>query len=172
MGFQGAFRPERLLVAVLSAPDADQETLVAALGEGLGPVDFKRGAGVFGWSSYYEEEMGRGLVRTFYSFGRLVDPASLSSIKIWTNALEARFSSEGRRRHNLDPGLLSLSRLVLATTKNRAHRLPLRDGIYGELTLVYEKGGFQFLPWTYADWRSEKYRAILAELRSRLKEEL
>ena len=51
-------------------------------------------------------------------------------------------TQDGGRRVNLDPGLLSLANLILATTKNRSHRIPLFDGIYAELTLLYAKKQF------------------------------
>ncbi len=63
-------------------------------------------------------------------------------------AIEDAFREGGDRTLNLDPGLLSLSRFALATTKDGSHRIPLRDGIYAEVTLVYERGGFHPLPWT------------------------
>jgi hypothetical protein len=169
MCFCRAFEPERLLIGVLSAAGSEEAALADRLEPLFGPVDFRRTAGDFRWTSYYDAEMGGGIRRSFLSFSRLVDPATLADIKIATNKLEAELSIGGKRRYNLDPGLLSLSRLVLATTKNRSHRIPLRDGIYAELTLVFEEGDFRGLPWTYADWRSEEYRAVLRELRSLLK---
>ena len=51
-----------------------------------------------------------------------------------------------RRRVNIDRGFLSLSRLILATTKDNAHRIPLEKGIYGEITLLYQKQAFQEMP--------------------------
>ena len=37
-----------------------------------------------------------------------------------------------QRRVNLDAGYLCLAKLVLASTKDHAHRIYLRDGIYAE----------------------------------------
>ena len=73
---------------------------------------------------------------------------------------------------NLDPGLLSLPRFVLATTKESAHRIPLEEGIYAEITLLYEKGSFRPLAWTYPDFRSEGYIVLLNEIRLRYKSQL
>jgi len=33
---------------------------------------------------------------------------------------------------NIDPGYISLGKLVLASTKDHAHRLYLGEGVYGE----------------------------------------
>ena len=61
---------------------------------------------------------------------------------------------------------MSLPRFVLATTKENAHRIPLADGIFAEITLLYGKGGFQPLPWTYPDFRSEPTLSILNKIRA------
>jgi hypothetical protein len=42
---------------------------------------------------------------------------------------------------NLDPGYLTEAKLVLATTKDRNHRLYLDRGIFAEVTLCYQRGG-------------------------------
>ncbi len=184
MGISGSFERQRLLVAVLvsregrvgagneaAAPGA-LEPLFTELVRRFGAIDFASEIMDFAWTDYYDEEMGGGLGRLILSFERLVDPSELASIKLWTNELEGRFALRGRRSLNLDPGLLSLGGLVLATTKNRSHRIALSDGIYAELTLMYKDGAYRGLPWTYSDWRSEAYAPILAELRARLKEAL
>ena len=77
-----------------------------------------------------------------------------------------------RRSVNLDPGMLTLGRLMLASTKDNAQRIPLRDGIYAEITLLYRKGKFEALPWTYPDYRSAAYHDVLLNLRARYKRQL
>jgi hypothetical protein len=167
MGIASPFEPERLVFALLYSPGVDLASLRAEFEERLGPVDFEGPEISFAWTNYYAAEMGDDLRRGFYSFGRLVDPAELADLKRWTNDIEERASAGGKRRVNIDPGLLSLGRFSLATTKERAHRIPLARGIYAELTLIFERGEWRPLPWTYADWRSPEYRAILSELRER-----
>ena len=49
-------------------------------------------------------------------------------------------------------------------------RVPLRDGIYAEVTLVYERGEFRPLPWTYPDYRDPAQLAVLKALRERYRE--
>ncbi|MDA8425168.1 MAG: DUF4416 family protein [Treponema sp.] len=177
MGSPRLFPGARLVLAILSqAGDTEalerSGPLLPALEARFGVADyFSSGLG-FPWTDYYADELGPAILRSFLSFPLLVDPSTLTSIKTWTNELEGRFSSGTRRRFNLDPGLLSLGNFVLATTKGRSHRIALSEGIYAELTLMYENGGFRSLPWTYADWRSPEYGAVLLELRSRLKLEL
>ena len=118
-------------------------------------------------------EMGSGIRRFFYSFVNLVSPDQLPDIKIRTNELEEKFATPyGNRKINLDPGLLSLSSLILATTKNNVHRIPLQKGIYGEITLMYVNKEYQTLPWTYADYRTPAFHAIFKEMRTLLKKRL
>jgi hypothetical protein len=73
---------------------------------------------------------------------------------------------------NLDPGLLGQANLVLATTKNRAHRIPLSEGIYAELTLMYANKQFKSFPWTYADYTSEEVKLLFASWREQYRRQL
>jgi hypothetical protein len=72
-----------------------------------------------------------------------------------------------QRPINIDPGYLSLTKLVLASTKNREHRIYLREGIYAEVTLAYRDQAWQTMPWTYADYQRADVRAFLAAARRR-----
>jgi hypothetical protein len=124
---------------------------------------------VFNQTEYYAATMGPGLRKQFFAFERLVAVDCLPDVKIRTNELEAELARTGRypesRPLNLDPGLLSLGKFCLATTKDQAHRLYLRDGIFAEVTLRYQAGAFEPWPWTYADYREEWVRAFLNEAR-------
>lgn len=168
MGSERPFRKERLVVGVLRSPSFPRERIEEGLGRLFGEIDFRGPEFPFAWSGYYEPEMGPGLLRTFWSFAGLVDPSRLPEIKRGTDALELEWAGGRGRPVNLDPGLLSLGRFCLATTKDSAHRIPLADGIYAELTLRYESGAYRPLPWTYPDWQSPAYLAVLDELRERL----
>ncbi len=107
----------------------------------------------FDKSRYYEKEMGWPLYRIFVSFKRLIKPDSLVSIKLYTNQVEEKYSEQGKRKVNIDPGYISLERLVLATGKNYAHRIYLSHGIYADLTLIYKGKSFVPLEWTYPDYK-------------------
>ena len=168
MGEVQGFGREILVMGVLSRdPGFDRSTL-EALESAWGPVREKTDAEEFRWTGYYVPEMGSPIYRYYIEFDTMVDPSSLAGIKLWTNGLEQMLAVDGHRRVNLDPGLLAPGRFVLATTKDRAHRIALSGGIYAELTLIYERKQFHPLPWTYPDWASEPARAMLARWRSRL----
>jgi hypothetical protein len=61
--------------------------------------------------------------------------------------------------------VLGLGKFVLATTKDQAHRVYLRDGIYAEATLRFHAGAYEPWPWTYADYRQPAVRTFLKEAR-------
>jgi len=153
------------LLYSVSAPEAADESW-DRLTRRWGPEGYRSPDIPFHWSNYYDKEMGVTILRSLRSFRDPVNPAALAEIKTFTNEVELSLSRNGRRRVNLDPGLLFLSRLILATTKDRSHRLPLSDGIFGELTLMYEGGGWKALPWTYPDYRTPEYAAALTEMRN------
>ena len=172
MGIAGTYTPEKLVMCVLSSSPDAAGGLRAALVEQWGEIDFTSDPIPFTATDYYAREMGPAILRSFLSFARLVDPSCLSQVKLRTNALEDRFRINGSRRVNLDPGLMALSRFSLATTKESAHRVPLSDGIYAEITLLYSKTGFRALEWTYPDFRTPAYHAALGEIRALYKAQL
>ena len=108
----------------------------------------------FSWTNYYEREMGKGLLRCFLSFKGLVEQDVLPDIKHIAMDIEEKWSLEGKRMVNIDPGILTAERLVLATTKNYTHRIYLGKGIYADLTLIFQNKNFRELPWTYPDYKS------------------
>ena len=172
MGAIESFAKTKLIMGVLSTLPGEKEALRHLLVEEFGPIDYESQEFDFTFTDYYVPEMGRGIKRFFYSFVNLVSPDQLPDIKIRTNELEERFAQDGNRKINLDPGLLSLSSLILATTKNNVHRIPLQKGIYGEVTLMYVNREYQTLPWTYADYRTPAFHEIFKEMRTLLKKKL
>ena len=132
----------------------------------FGRVDFASQTIPFRHTTYYEKEMGAGLLRKFISFRDLIDAKNIVETKLLTRNIEEQFSNEkGSRRINLDPGYVCGAKLVLSTTKNYDHRIYLRDGIYAEVTLHYRSGTFSPWEWTYADYRTKEYIEIFNRIR-------
>ena len=161
-------RSAKLIAGLLYGPDVALGNVLENLREAFGPLDHLSAPAPFGHTAYYEREMGEGLVRRFASFHELVDPGRLAEIKLFTNRLEQQMAVDGHRRINIDPGLLSEERLVLATGKNYLHRIYLRDGIHADLTLIYERDSYRALPWTYPDYRSPFATHLFGYLRKRI----
>lgn len=126
----------------------------------------------FTFTGYYDKEMGAGIKRQFVSFTRLILPEQLPVIKLLTNKIEQDLALKGKRRVNIDPGYLSLAKVVLATTKDYSHRLYLEQGIYGEVTLTYARGKFSSFPWTYPDYQTQAYQQFFGEIREIYKKQL
>jgi len=172
MGTPKEFEKEKLIIGILTSQPQRDTYLNELLEKAFGPVDFISLKQEFTFTSYYHQEMGNPLIRYFVSFAKLVDPALLAEIKIKTNELELALSEEGKRRFNLDPGLMALSRFILASTKNSSHRVPLKDGIYAEIELVFENRSFRPVAWTYPDYRTEFYISVLNTIRELYKKNL
>jgi hypothetical protein len=109
---------------------------------------------------YYTPTMGSDLTKTLIAFGGFCDPADLADWKHETNELETLYANESEhaetRPLNLDPGYITQAKLVLATTKDRDHRLYLRDGMFAEVTLTYVGKRWQHHRWSYPSYRTEE----------------
>lgn len=158
--------PAAVLVSFLAVREEPRQEAIRRLSPVLGPLEFLSAPIPFP-SDYYQPEMGGPLTRRVGMYRRLAETHRLAAIKRACLVVEAQLSRQGRRRVNLDPGLLTAEGLVLATTKPRGHRIALAPGLWAELTLWYHQGAFQPLPWTYPDWAGEELTGLLTRLRRR-----
>jgi hypothetical protein len=132
----------------------------------FGKLDYQSPLFRFDRTRYYEEEMGPWLWRRFVAFDSLVGRDVLADIKLTTNNIEKQFlDTDGNRTVNLDPGLVSLENIILASGKNFTHRIYLGKGVFGEVTLLFQNKRFMTLPWTYPDYASDQIVAVLSEIR-------
>jgi hypothetical protein len=158
-------QPVKLIVSLLTGyldllPAVEQD-----LAQQLGPIDYRSPLLPFDMTSYYEAEFGPGLQRVIVTFERLCEADSLAAVKCLTNDLEQQWTSDGRRQVNIDPGYIALGKFVLATTKDQSHRIDIGQGIFAEVTLRYRHGTFESWEWTYPDYASAPYIALLNRLR-------
>jgi len=164
--------PVKLIASLLTGDLALLDPIREALMAAWGAIDFTSDLLPFDHTDYYTAEFGPDLRRQIVTFEALVPPDLLPAIKVGTNELEAAFATGGRRRVNVDPGYVSLGKLVLATTKDHAHRLYLGQGIYGEVTLTFQRGRFRPWPWTYPDYADDRYCTLFDAVRRRYKAQL
>lgn len=143
------------------------KSFASALQDEFGPVDMVSRWIAFDFTDYYEREMGAPLFRRLLAFERLVRQKKLAHVKCFTNELESQYVKGGKRRINADPGILTQERFVLATGKNFTHRIYLENGIFADLTLTYSKGQFQYLPWTYPDYKDHRITGFLEKVRNK-----
>jgi hypothetical protein len=156
----GKIRQPEQAILFIGALYSDPEIFVQSkdiLGKQFGDCLLESPPVPWDYSSYYRDELGGSVMRRFIFFRDLLYPGDLAGIKILANSVEESFSVDGKRRINLDPGYLTLAKVVLASTKNYAHRLYLGKGIYGEVTLLYNEKEGTFKPhlFTYRDYKEK-----------------
>ncbi len=166
-------KPAMPIIAVCSRYDEALAWAERQAIEQFGPLDEKSPAFEFTETDYYEASMGTGLKKQFLTFQDRIDPGSLPEIKRRTNDWERQYAADHRHEEprplNLDPGYLTLAKLVLASTKDHAHRIYLQDGIYAEVTLNYRSGGWKFFDWTFPDYRRSDYQEFFSRCRQNLR---
>ncbi len=169
MGALKEFEKEKLIIGVIYSDKDVLDKALAMLTDEFGEVEDMCEEFSFSeeFSSYYDEELGGEGLRRIYSFKELADASRQADIKTRTNEIEGIFSVDGKRRINLDPGFINHGRLMLATTKNAGFRIPLKDGIYTELTLFYARGEWHKLPWTYRDYQSKHVQDFITSVRNK-----
>ena len=168
--------PVKLFIGILASDASLFRMAEEGLASLFGVIDLKTNAqGIpFTFTAYYTNEMGNNIKRFFLSFEKSIQPDDITGIKIKTNQLEEVIAGEANakvsRPVNLDPGYLAAGKVILATTKDYAHRIYLKDGIYAEITLQYraiKSGGkeFQAMPWTYPDYCTKEYLDFFNQMR-------
>lgn len=168
--------PVKLIIGILAA-DADALAVARdAVAEQYGVVDMASDVWPFDMTEYYVDQTGEDILKQFVSFEQLINPEKIGDIKHTTNDIEKRLAGElgGSlpRPVNIDPGFIEPSKLVLATTKNFAHRIYIGNRMWAEVTLLYEKGKWLSLPYTFPDHKKESYQAFFSKVRARLVQQL
>ena len=162
----------KLFMGLLGSSEEHLDAAKAEVQTRYGPIDLASPVFPFTFTTYYNKEMGEGIVRQFASFAILFDPGRLRAIKKETMILEERMSADGKRRANLDPGYLNLSTVVLVTTKDASYRVYLGEGVYAQPMLFFRERAFHPFDWTYPDYRQKETLSFFGEVRERLKEQL
>ncbi len=165
--------PVLLIVAMFAKDASALEWSTEQLQQQFGEVALRSVDQQFNQTKYYEADMGSELVKRLIAFKDLIDPALLPQIKLATIELEQQLSvmrtGDLKRPVNLDPGYLTEAKLVLATTKDRDHRLYLGHGIFGEVTLYYQQHRWQSSRWTYPDYQTAEVISFLRTCRNYLR---
>ena len=176
----GAMKPPRRAKLFCGLLSGDEDLLAEArrrLDREFGKIDLVSNVWPFDTTDYYRDEMGDEIRRQFVCFQELFSIERLPDVKRRTNEMELQFCKdlalpEVTRPVNLDPGYMTLSKLVLATTKDYSHRLYVQAGIYAEVTLHFESGKWQPWPWTYPDYAGPTYHAFFGQVRDLCKQQL
>jgi hypothetical protein len=167
--------PVLLVLAAFSRHDAALDWSRQRAVEAWGPLALESQRFAFVETDYYALTMGAGLKKCFWAFENLIDPATLVERKLQANAWEADYARDsGHAEHrplNLDPGYLTPAKLVLASTKDHAHRIYLSRGIYAEVTLFFKDRRWHERDWTFPDYRRADYQQFFTACRDRLRKQ-
>jgi Domain of unknown function (DUF4416) len=142
------------------------------LKEIFGKTLFESAPLLWDYTEYYANELVPPILRKFIFFEQPVDSSVVVDAKFGTMGVEARFSRDGKRQINIDPGYMTLAKVVLVSRKNYSHRVHLGRGVFGEVELFHKDGVFNALPYTYPDYRDEAFLKIFVEARTFLKKKI
>lgn len=172
MGIIKSVIPVKLFTGIIAADLTLLQEAEAALTKQWDKIDSSSEIIPFDFTDYYHPEMGRELYRCWLSFEGLMDPGQLVRLKGEANKLEESFAINGKRRVNIDPGYLTMAKIVLASTKDFNHRIYIGGGIYAEVTMYYRHDKFVTLAWTYPDYQCETALKFFTNTRVKLREQL
>ncbi len=167
-------RPVLLIAAVASRyPVAIDSWTRDIASNAWGPIALESEMFDFNETHFYTDSMGENLKKKIFAFENLIDPAGIADTKILSNRWELDFARQNdlpeSRPLNVDPGYLTEAKLVLATTKDRDHRIYLRDGIFAEVTLHFTQGSWKNSRWTYPDYQRADYQQFFSQCRDYLR---
>jgi hypothetical protein len=164
----------KLIAGLLASSDDLLGEARQVLSGSFGPLDACSAPSTWDFSSYYRDEMGDVIRRQFVSFEKLTAPDKLAELKQITNVMEEAWRTESGRRVNIDPGYIAATKLVLASTKDAAHRVYLSGGIYAEATLHFSNGSFRPYLYSYRDYAAPEavafFNAVRASYLAQLRE--
>ncbi len=172
MAIPQPIKPVKLIIAALFADATRLQLAQRELTAAFGVIDYVSPLVPFEATHYYVQELGAPIVRLFYAFEQLLAPEDLPAIKLRSNAIEQTLAVAGKRCINLDPGYLDTDKFVLASAKYQGHKIYLREGIWADMTLHYEKGRFTALPWSFPDFKSGAYEKAFVHIREIYKKQL
>ena len=165
--------PAMLIAAITSRYESAIDWSIEKATGQWGDVALKSPLFEFNETSFYEKTMGAGLQKQLVAFERLIDPEQVAAAKVASNQWEHEFNQQSEapedRPVNIDPGYITQAKLVLATTKNRDHRIYLQQGIFAEITLYFKAGKWEKSRWTYADYQRDDFQEFFTQCRDLLR---
>ncbi len=165
--------PVKLFFSIFAGSEEDINSVIKELENVYGIIDIASAFMPFDETDYYEKEFGKGLIRKLVFFEKLISPEEIINVKKHAMKIEKKYTKCEKRLVNIDPGYLSLSRVVLSTGKDYTHRIYLGEGVYADLTYIYKKKeGYVNLPWTYPDYAKKQMKHYFEQARILLKEQL
>jgi len=162
----------KLIISIFTQNIEYFKSLELTLSRKFGAIDYNSPILNFNHTLYYQDEFGKDLKRKLISFQKLINREDLYKIKIFTNEIEGNSSKQNKRQFNIDPGYITQSNLILASTKDFSHRIYIKDGIHQEVTMIFKDKTFHALPWTYPDYQTKECIDIFIKIRDILNSQL
>lgn len=106
------------------------------------------------FSEYYVPEMGRKQKKRYVVFDRLFDRPGLADVRLFTQKLEQRLSKRGKRPVNIDPGYMTKDAIVLASLKERGHKIYLGKGVFADLQAIFGRNELRAFEYTFEDLKA------------------
>jgi hypothetical protein len=164
--------PVKLIAALMVNDRIVVQNIMEILQQQWGPVDLDSDWFDFDHSDYYENEFGQNLKKKYISFENLLTIDSVPDYKIWSNSVEDQYASNANRSVNIDPGYIADAKLILATTKNLAHRIYIGKNMYADQQLIFRNHTFWPMPWTFADMKQDASIQFFNRVRKKYQEQL
>ena len=168
--------PVLLIAAVVSRYDDAFDAAREMTSQHWGEIVMESPRWEFTETKFYHATMGLDLKKQFFVYRPLIAPNEIAEAKIASNQMEADYAARAghpeSRPLNIDPGYISQAKLVLATTKDRDHRIYLQQGIFAEVTLYFRSGEWTKSRWTYPDYQRSDFQDFFSECRKHLRETL
>jgi len=162
----------KLIFGILAADEKLLSSAKNILEKNYGNIDLESDISQFSFTDFYCDEMGENILRQYISFKLIIDQENINDIKVKTNDLEKEFIIDEKRQVNLDPGFVTLDKMLLATTKPANYRIYLGKGIYAQSTIYFKNKSFQPWEWTYPDYKDPKTIAFFNGVRKIYKEQI
>ena len=163
-------RPQcKYFFGIIRQPDVASSRVERLLAREFGAIDTCSGVYPFDKTDYYMAEMGKGLVREFFSLSSPDSPGSLPDYKLRCARIEEQWKDNGNRVINIDPGYMDFYKIVLASFKEGGQKIYMSDGVYADMTLYYKKGEWHAFPWTFPDFALGVYDQYFIKLREAYK---
>lgn len=155
----------KLFIGILYSDENTLKSVINDLIKKYGDIEQESKSYEFNFTNYYENEMGKNLLKKFIVFKELINRDEIADMKIDTNKIEDKYSKNNNRIINLDPGYLTKDNIILVSVKESPYKVYIGKGIFGHLTLIYGNKKWNANERTFPDFKSEKVQEFFLEVR-------
>ena len=156
-----------MFIAVMYSGKKIHDEAVSLLKEKFGEIILETKPYNFDFTDYYEEEMGKNLVKRFIVFKKEIDKKELAKIRKITGEIEDKFRVNGKRQINLDPGYISNEEVVLASVKEKSFKEKLGNNIYSHRVYSFENNKIKIFFHTFPDYKTEENKKFFLSVRNK-----